>query len=130
MKNIISKKTLREFGILIGIGFPIIIGWLMPYITGHDFRIWTIWIGLLGLIFGLISPKVLYYPYKFWMKLGNLLGWLNSRIILGFIFFVVLLPIAYLMRLLKYDPLRKNFIEEKTYKENKNGHKTDLKRIF
>ncbi len=130
MENKIYKKKLREFGLLVGIGFPLIIGWLIPFIVGHNFRIWTIWIGLSGLILGLISPKVLYYPYKFWMKLGYLLGWFNSRIILGFIFFIVLLPISFLMRLSKYDPLRKNFKEVKTYKEKKLGHKTDLTRIF
>ena len=88
MEQKISKKDLREFGILIGFGFPIIIGLLIPAITGHGFRSWTIWVGFLGLIFGLISPNLLKLPYKAWMKLGYLLGWVNSRIILGIIFFI------------------------------------------
>ena len=130
MKEIISKKQLREFGLLIGFGFPLIIGWFIPALTGHGLRSWTLWVGFLGLLIGLTSPKLLYYPYKFWMKLGLILGWVNSRIILGLVFIIVLLPISFVMRLIGYDPLRTKLKKEKTYRENRKNHKTDLTRIF
>ncbi len=130
MKEIISKKKLREFGLLIGFGFPLLIGWLIPALTGHGFREWTLWVGFLGLIIGLTSPRLLYYPYKGWMALGHTLGWINSHIILGLVFILVLLPISFVMRLIGYDPLRTKLKEEKTYRENRKNHKTDLTRIF
>ena len=130
MKEIISKKQLREFGILIGFGFPILIGWLIPALIGHEFRAWTLWIGSIGLLFGIFAPRLLYYPYKFWMKLGLTLGWVNSRIILSLVYMIVLLPIAFVMRLIGYDPLRTKQSEEKTYRENRKDHQTDLTRIF
>ena len=130
MKEIISKKQLREFGLLIGFGFPILLGWLIPALTGHGFREWTLWVGFIGLIVGLTSPRLLYYPYKFWMKLGVLLGWINSHIILGLVFILVLQPIAYIMRLTGHDPLRRRRKGEKTYRENRKDHQTDLTRIF
>ena len=130
MKEIISKKQQREFGLLIGFGFPLLIGWLIPALTGHGLREWTLWVGFLGLIIGLTSPRLLYYPYKFWMKLGVALGWVNSRIILGLVFIIILLPISFVMRLIGYDPLRTKLKEVKTYRENRKNHKTDLTRIF
>tara|TARA_B100000941_G_C28073635_1_gene335271 strand:- start:2 stop:394 length:393 start_codon:yes stop_codon:yes gene_type:complete len=130
MKEIISKKRLREFGILIGFGFPLLIGWLVPALTGHGFREWTLWVGFLGLISGITFPRALYYPYKFWMKLGLTLGWVNSRIIFGLVFIIVLLPISVVMRLIGYDPLRTKLKELKTYRENRKNHKIDLTRIF
>ena len=130
MKETISKKQLREFGLLIGFGFPLLIGWLIPSFTGHEFRQWTLWVGFIGLIIGITSPRLLYYPYKFWMKLGLTLGWVNNRIILGLVFIIVLLPISVVMRLIGYDPLRNKLKEEKTYREKQNNHKTDLTRIF
>ena len=130
MKDTISKKQLREFGLLIGFGFPILIGWFLPSIFGHEFRAWTLWVGFIGLIIGLTSPRLLYYPYKFWMKLGLILGWVNSRIILGLVYIIVLLPIAFVMRLIGYDPLRTKQIGEKTYRVNRKEHQTDLSRIF
>ena len=130
MKEIISKKQLREFGLLIGFGFPLLIGWLLPVLTGHGFREWTLWVGFLGLIIGLTSPRLLYFPYKFWMKLGLTLGWVNSRIILGLVFMIVLIPISFVMRLIGYDPLQTKLKKEKTYRENRKTHQTDLTRIF
>ena len=130
MKKTISKKKLREFGLLIGLGFPILIGWLLPTLFGHEFRVWTLWIGVPGSLIGLTSPRLLYYPYKGWMALGNYLGWINSHVILGLVFVLVLQPIAYIMRLTGYDPLRTKKKGEKTYRENCQDHKTDLKRIF
>ena len=130
MKETISKKQLREFGLLIGFGFPILIGWLLPKLVGHDFRAWTIWVGISGFILGLIAPHLLYYPYRGWMALGHALGWVNSHIILGLVFIIVLQPIAFVMRLLGYDPLRRRRKGEKTYRENRKGHHTDLTRIF
>ena len=130
MKEIISKKQLRDFGLLIGLGIPLLIGWLLPFLTGHGFREWTLFIGLPTLIIGLIAPRILYYPYKSWIALGNFLGWVNSRIILGLVFIIVLLPIAFVMRLTGYDPLRIRTKGKKTYREDRRNYKTDLTRIF
>ena len=130
MKKTISNKQLREFGMLIGFGFPILIGWLLPLIFGHEFRGWTLLIGVLGLMLGLTAPRLLNYPYKGWMALGNAFGWINSHIILGLVFILILQPIAYIMRLTGYDPLRTKQNGEKTYRENRKDLKIDLKRIF
>ena len=130
MKEIISNKQLREFGLLIGFGFPLLIGWLLPSLFGHELRAWTLWVGITGLILGLTAPRLLHYPYKGWMALGLILGWVNSRIILGLVYFIILLPIAFVMRLTGYDPLRRRRRGDKTYRENKQKNQTELTRIF
>ncbi|ABX09394.1 SxtJ family membrane protein [Prochlorococcus marinus] len=130
MKEKISTKQLREFGFLIGFGFPALIGWMLPAFVGHEFRAWTLWVGVPGIILGLTAPRLLYYPYKGWMVFGHGLGWVNSHIILGLVFIVVLQPIAYVMRLCGHDPLRRRRKGEETYRENRKGHHTDLTRIF
>ena len=130
MKNNFSKKELRDFGFVVGLGLPIIIGWLLPSIYGHHFRVWTLWVGLPVLILEVTKPSLLFYPYKFWVKLGHVLGWINSRIILGLVFVFVLQPIAFLMRIFGYDPLRINKNGLTTYKEKRKNNKIDINRIF
>lgn len=130
MTNKISPKKLRDFGFLIGFGFPFFIGWLIPFISGHEFRLWTILIGLPALISGIFFPKILDKPYKAWMNLGYCLGFINSRIILGIIFFIVVMPISMIMRLTGYDPLRLKKSNLLSYKEDHKGTKVDLNRIF
>ena len=130
MHNTLSKRQLKDFGLLVGLGFPILIGWIIPLFGGHSFRTWTLWVGCPLLILGLLAPNTLFYPYKVWMKIGLALGWINSRIILGIIFLFVLEPISLFMKLMGYDPLRLKKGNRETYRENKKDHKIDLKKIF
>lgn len=131
MENHISSKKLREFGLLFGFCLPLFFGWLFPLFTGHNFRVWTIFLGSFFISLGFIKPNLLIYPYKIWIKFGNFLGWINSKIILGLIFVLILLPIACLMRLFNHDPLRQNIKNNVvSYKESKINHSIDLTRIF
>ena len=130
MKSEVSTRQLREFGFLLGIGFPIFIGWLFPFIFRHEFRMWTLYVGFPFLFLGIIKPRLLFYPFKLWMKLGLALGWVNSRIILGLVYIFVVLPIAFVMRSFSYDPLRIKQNNKKTFREYKHSHKIDLTRIF
>ena len=119
MKFYISKKTLREFGFLLGFTFPCLIGWILPLIGGHSFRTWTLFISIPSIIFAVTKPGLLLYPYKAWMKVGHILGWVNSRIILGLVFLIVLQPIALIMRIFGHDPLKTKKLIQKSYRENK-----------
>ena len=130
MNNHITKKTLRQFGFLISFTFPFLIGWFLPLLGGHPFRVWTLFISMPAGILGTLRPSLLLYPYKAWMKLGHILGWVNSRIILGLVFFIVLQPIAFIMRILGHDPLRTKKFAQESYREIKTNHKVNLNKIF
>ena len=130
MEKNVSKKTLREFGFLIGFIFPILIGWLLPAIGGHSFRIWTLWVSIPSIIVAIIKPLVLFYPYNAWMKIGNILGWLNSHLILGLVFISVLIPISIVMKIIGYDPLRIKKRNQKSYIEIRVDYEVNFKKIF
>ena len=59
-------------------------------------------IGLLSLISGFVAKWIEWA----WLKLALGLGWVNSRILLSVIYFVFLLPIAWVSRLFTKDPLK------------------------
>jgi len=130
MNQSLSKKSLREFGLIFGFGLPLIFGFLIPLLFAHSFKQWTILAGFPFVFIGIIKPHLLYYPYKLWMKIGNILGWINSHIILGLIFFFVLIPISIIMKFFKYDPLKGVNGNLNSYKEITEGKKINLKKIF
>ena len=130
MSSSVSNKKLREFGLLIGFLFPILIGWILPAISGHIFRSWTLLVGIPSITFGILKPRLLLYPYKRWLALGHALGWVNSHLILGIVYFLVLLPIAFIMRLIGYDPLKKRWTSDYSYREKTKKYTSDLTRIF
>ena len=121
-KSNITKKQLFEFGLIIGLGLPIIFGFFIPFINGHSFKTWTLLIGFPLIIISLINPLLLFRVYKGWMKLGFILGWINSRIILSLVFYLILLPISLLMKIFNYDPLMKKRINKISYKINNQNH--------
>ena len=130
-KVFITKRTLREFGFIFGVGLPLIIGWLIPSLFGHEPRIWTLYIGISTVILAILFPNILKLPYVFWIKIGLILGWINSRIILGIVFFLILIPISIIMKFFKYDPLNKKQSSNKsTYRELVTKHNVDLTKIF
>ena len=106
------------------------IGLIIPAVGGHAFRGWTLWIAIPFLIIGILKPRLLFYPYKGWMALGLALGWINSRIILGLVFLLVLQPIALIMKFVGHDPLKIKKSNERSYRENKSNHKINLTRVF
>lgn len=125
----VQKKDLREFGIIFGIGLPLIIGILLPLIFKHDFRFWTFYIGFFVLLISIIYPSILKLPYKVWLKFGNVMGWINLRLILGLVFILILIPISLIMKLFGYDPLSLKNRKVNTFK-NKVLFSVDLERIF
>jgi ABC-type multidrug transport system fused ATPase/permease subunit len=62
-----------------------------------------------------INPDVLLPLNKLWMRLGLLLGTVVSPIVLGLIFFGMLTPIAFLMRVFGRDELRIKLVNRPTY---------------
>ncbi|MCI0557030.1 MAG: SxtJ family membrane protein, partial [Nitrososphaera sp.] len=64
--------------------------------------------------------------------IGHVLGWINSRIILGFIFYVMILPIGLIMRLFGRDPMRRRFENRaSSYRvQSKNQPNDHLERPF
>ena len=68
-------------------------------------------IGLLSVLF----PVAGFYIVLGWTKIGQGLGWVNSRIILSIIFFVFLVPIAIAYRISSKNPLRLKRDNESLY---------------
>ena len=125
-----TRRQLREFGLLLGVVFPLLLGWLLPALHGHPFRAWTLWIGVPALGLGIAWPKALAWPYQGWMALGHLLGWINSHLILGMVYILVLQPIAILMRALGHDPLRRRRNTSESYREPPSHSKVNMRKIF
>ena len=123
-------KKYRDFGIFVGFFLPFLIGWFIPTLFDHSFRNWTLFIGIPLIILGIFKPRLLKYPYLFWISTGNILGFINSKLILGGIFFLVLFPISFFMKLTGYDPLKKKRNNLKTYREIRENDKIDLNKIF
>ena len=105
----LTIKELREFGFLTGGIIAGLFGLILPLIKGHSLPMipWIIAIVLAGL--ALFLPKSLDPIYRFWMKIGLYVGWLESRIVLSIVFFIILTPMALIMKLFNRDTMARKF---------------------
>jgi hypothetical protein len=104
MKDEITNKQLRSFGFTVGGIFALIASWPL-IVRAEDPRWWAVAAAGCLLLPALVFPKSLAWIYKRWMALGHALGWINTRIILGFIFYVIVTPIGIFRRWLGKDPM-------------------------
>jgi hypothetical protein len=81
----IEPKHLRSFGLTVG-GIFAAIGLWPAVIRDEDVRLWAVALAGLLLLPALVRPRSLQTVYRVWMRLGEGLGWINARIILGVIF--------------------------------------------
>jgi hypothetical protein len=102
----------RKFGITTGIIVGLLFGLLLPWLFGFNYPLWP-WIVLAVLAgLGLILPLSLQPVYIGWMKFGLVMNWINTRLILGIIFYLMFLPIGLIMRLFGKDPMRRKLDKE------------------
>ena len=118
----------RSFGIVFFIVFILIA--FYPLINQGEIRIWSVLISLLFLILGIINSKILTPLNKVWFKFGIFLGKIISPIVMGLIFFLVVTPIAFLMRMLKKDLLNLKFSKNNSYWIEKTDPKSSMKNQF
>jgi hypothetical protein len=107
-----DKKELRNFGLVTGGLIPIIFGLLLPWLFERNFPGWPWMVGAVLLIWAAILPKTLKPVYLVWMTLGNALGWINTRIILSIMFYLIILPVGLVMRLTGKDPMAQSITRE------------------
>ena len=124
----IKISSNRSFGIVFFVVFLLIA--LYPLIHNEEIRIWSLIISLIFLILGLINSRILNPLNKLWFKFGILLGKIVSPIIMGIIFFLVVTPIGFIMRILGKDVLNLKFNKNKSYWIEKTGPKSKMKNQF
>tara|TARA_A100001011_G_C14077541_1_gene743043 strand:+ start:362 stop:742 length:381 start_codon:yes stop_codon:yes gene_type:complete len=108
------KHNNKGFGLLFFIVFLLIALW--PLLNGNSPRIYFFPIAFLFLILGLINSKILTPFNKIWVRFGELLGMVIAPIVMGIIYFIILTPLSFLVRIAGKDLLNLKFSNKiKTY---------------
>lgn len=101
----VSVSSNRKFGYTIGI--ILIVLSILPTLLHHQpVRLWLLAPGVAMLVLALAAPASLGPINRLWFQFGLLLGRLTNPIVMGILFFAVLTPIGWLLRLRGHDLLR------------------------
>lgn len=107
-----TLAELRNFGLLVGTIFAALFGLIVPWAHHARIPFWPWALGFALATSGAFAPGLLRYPYMVWDRVGQVLGWINTRIVLNLLFFVIFLPAGILARLANWDPMKRKFAPE------------------
>jgi len=128
----LNKGNLKKFGITMGVAF-LVITIVILFKRRHSI-IPTSVISAIFFISGLAAPILLKPVYIFWMRLAFVLAWINTRIILFVLFYLIFSPMGLVMRLFRVDLLDRRLGKLKdSYwlkKEKKEFNPQDYERQF
>lgn len=107
-----TPKQLRDFGVITGALIILLIGGLVPWIWDKNILEWQKITGPIGgtlIVWGLLHPASLIFIYKPWMRLAEKIGWVNTRLIMLLLFYMLIFPMGLMMRLVGKDPMARKF---------------------
>lgn len=102
-----DTKEARKFGVLFSALFFVIS--MFALWKGSGAWGWHLAAAGVFLLLGVAAPRILSPLHWAWMKFAFALGWFNTRLFLGIVFFFIITPFGLVMRLLRKDPLRLKF---------------------
>ena len=105
----LDKKGLRQFGLMMAGFIAGIFGLALPWFWGFVFPIWPWGLGVVFLIWAVGAPASLRPVYMGWMKVAMLIGGVVNHLVLAVVFYVVMLPMGLMMRVMGKDPMARKF---------------------
>jgi hypothetical protein len=129
-QNKIKLPSNKSVGFVFSIFFLILS--IYPLIKNADINLVLLIISLIFFLLGLFKSKILTPLNIIWYKFGISLGKIFSPIVMGFVFFLVVTPTAYYMRLVRGKDLLnlKKDLKKNSYWINKTEKKTSMKNQF
>lgn len=112
-----DKRMLWKFGMTMGVAFLVISG-LFLFRQKYSGAVYSLIVSVVFFIMGLALPAFLKPVYIAWMGLAFILGWVNTRIILIVLFYMIFTPVGLFMRLFRVDLLERKK-KEGTYWKDK-----------
>ena len=126
--NKIKIGSNKSFGIVFFTVFLIIAIW--PLLNGYEIRYWSLIISIVFLLLGILNSKILTPLNKIWFKIGILLGNVISPIVMSIIFFLVVTPTSFIMKILGKDLLNLKKNTKNSYWIKKQNQNSRMKKQF
>jgi len=106
-----SQSSNKSFGLLFFIIFLILGLW--PLKNGENINFFFITVSVIFLLLSLINSKLLSPLNKLWIKFGEILGTIIAPLVMALVYFVILTPVSFIVRISGKDLLGLKFLKEK-----------------
>ena len=112
-----TPKALREFGLIMAGMLVLMFGIVLPWLFSFTTPYWPFIAAFVFVVVALLKSTLLAPVNRIWLKLSGVLGWINTRLIMGLMFFFLIVPMGLVLRLLGKDPLSNELLKDaKSYR--------------
>ena len=87
----LDRKGLRNFAWSFAVVVAGLFGLTLPWLFNSDWPLEPWAIAIVFFVWGLVAPSTLRPFYRLWMRFGFVMNFFVTRIVLGVVFFIVLL---------------------------------------
>ena len=105
----LDAKGLRQFSLIFALivigGFGVI----LPLASERGFFFLPWLIGGVFIAWGVLAPTSVRPFYRLWMRFGLLMNAIISRVVLGIVFYLMVLPFGIILRIRGRDPLKRRW---------------------
>lgn len=95
-----DTPALRRFGWQMAVAWPLLFGLALPWLFGSGWPLWPWCVALTFAVLAMLVPRLLYWPARGWQAFSQVMGWINTRIILALLFYLLITPLGVVLRLL------------------------------
>jgi len=111
MKNEIpelDRSGLRQFALVFSAIVAGLFGGVIPFLFGNWSLVpWVIAVGVA--LWGLLAPSTLRSFYRIWVRFGIVMNTITTPVILGVVYYAVILPYGFGFRLLGKDTMSRRW---------------------
>ncbi|RVU84204.1 sxtJ [Leucothrix sargassi] len=107
-----TPKALRDFGLIMAGMLILMFGLVFPWLFNFKTPYWPFIAALIFATFALLKPMLLAPVNRVWLKLSIVLGWINTRLIMGVMYFFLIVPMGLVLKLLGKDPLSNQLLKD------------------
>lgn len=109
-----GSKDLRDFARTFILAFPVFAGVLSVAVWARSgaWAQWPLWVGATGVSVGILCwlcAPVALPVYRVWHFLGCCMAAVVNNLVLALIFYLVITPIGLVLRLVRKDPLKRQW---------------------
>lgn len=93
-----DHRELRHFGLGLGVLLVLLFWGLLPWIWDHERPTWPLVAGAVVAAAALAWPVAIYPVYRVLLPVARVIGFVNTWVLLGVVFFGILTPVGWVLR--------------------------------
>jgi hypothetical protein len=93
-----DRRALRFFALGLALVIVVVFWWLVPWLRDRPAPLWPLIVAWALVMTAWVHPPAVLPIHRAFLPVARVVGWLNTWLLLGTVFFAILLPVGWLLR--------------------------------